>query len=175
MNVAKPLKLYTLEEFELMAKEDGWNYELIEGIIMMSPRPALEHQRISGNIYFELRNALKNSHCKPIQEIDLVLEKNNLIPDLAIICNDDLQGKRYEKAPLIVIEIISPSSVSRDYVTKRYKYAQLGIREYWIVSPEEKCIDVFDFTTDTHMNYCSGDVTSAVLPELVIDLEQIFV
>ena len=36
MNVAKPLKLYTLEEFELMAKEDGWNYELIEGIIMMS-------------------------------------------------------------------------------------------------------------------------------------------
>ena len=174
MNVAKPLKLYTLEEFELMAKEDGLNYELIDGMIMMSPRPALEHQRISGNIYFELRNALKNSHCKPIQEIDLVLENNNLIPDLVVICNDDLQGKRYEKVPLIVIEIISPSSASRDYIIKRYKYAQLGIQEYWIVSPEEKCIDVFDFTTDSHINYCSGTVISTILPELAIDLEQIF-
>ena len=174
MNVAKPLKLYTLEEFERMANEDGLNYELIDGMIMMSPRPALEHQRISGNIYFELRNALKNSHCKPIQEIDLVLENNNLIPDLVVICNDDLQGKRYEKVPLIVIEIISPSSASRDYIIKRYKYAQLGIQEYWIVSPEEKCIDVFDFTTDSHINYCSGTVISTILPELTIDLEQIF-
>jgi len=39
MNVAKPLKLYTLEEFEQMAREDGWNYELIDGLVMMSPRP----------------------------------------------------------------------------------------------------------------------------------------
>lgn len=174
MNVAKPLKLYTLEEFEQMVKEDGWNYELIDGLVMMSPRPSLEHQNISGNIYFELRNILKSASCKPILEFDLVLDKNNLIPDLAVICNDDLKGKRYEKAPIIVIEIVSLSSVSRDYVTKRHKYEQLGIQEYWIVSPDERCIDVFDFTANKHMNYCSGKVKSAVLPEIEIDLEVIF-
>ncbi|MBO5366225.1 MAG: Uma2 family endonuclease [Peptococcaceae bacterium] len=174
MNVAKPLKLYTLEEFEQMAREDGWNYELIDGLVMMSPRPSLEHQSISGNIYFELRNILKGSNCNPIQEIDLVVDKNNLIPDLAVICNDELKGKRYEKAPIIVIEIASFSSISRDYVTKRNKYEQLGIQEYWVVSPDEKCIDVFDFAANKHMNYCSGKVQSSVLPEIEIDLDAIF-
>lgn len=174
MNVAKPLKLCTLEEFEQMSKEDGWNYELIDGIVMMSPRPSLEHQDISGNIYHELRNILKDSNCKPILEFDLVMEKNNLIPDLAIICNDDLKGKRYEKAPIIVIEIASFSSISRDYVTKRNKYEQLGVQEYWVVSPIEKCIDVFNFTANKHINYCSGSVQSAVLPEIEIDLDAIF-
>ena len=40
MNVAKPLKFYTLKEFEELPREDGWNYELIDGVVMMSPRPA---------------------------------------------------------------------------------------------------------------------------------------
>ena len=100
-------------EFEQMEKEDNLNYELIDGMVMMSSRPTLEHQSISGNIYFELRNVLKGMPCKPIQEIELALEENTLIPDLAVICNDDLKGNRYEKAPLIVIEIVSPSSVSK--------------------------------------------------------------
>lgn len=43
MNVAKPLKLYTQDEFEQMEKEANLNYELIDGMVMMSPRPTLEH------------------------------------------------------------------------------------------------------------------------------------
>ena len=39
MNVAKPLKICTLEEFEKLPKEDGWNYELLDGVVMMSPIP----------------------------------------------------------------------------------------------------------------------------------------
>ena len=163
-----------LAEFEQLKKEEHLTYELIDGILMMSPRPSLEHQSISGNIYFELRTVLNHSNCKPIQEIDLVMDKNNLVPDLAVICNDDLKGTRYEKAPMIVIEIASLSSVSRDYVTKRHKYEQLGIQEYWVVSPDEKCIDVFDFTANKHMNYCSGKLISSVLPEIEIDLDAIF-
>lgn len=174
MNVAKPLKLYTQDEFEQMEKEDNFNYELIDGMVMMSPRPTLEHQSISGNIYYELRNVLKGMSCKPIQEIEFVLEGNILIPDLAVICNDDLKGKRYEKAPLIVIEIVSPSSVSRDYILKRRKYEQLGVQEYWIVSPDERCIDVFDFVLNKHRNYCEGLLQSDTLTEIKMDLTAVF-
>ena len=175
MNVAKPLEIKTLTEFETMPKEEGWNYELIDGLVMMSPRPTAKHQVINGNLYSELRHKLKGSRCIPIPEIDLVLEGNNLIPDLMVICNEDITDmKRYEKPPLIAIEIVSPTSASRDHIIKRRKYEQLGIQEYWIVSPEEKCITVFDFVNKNEEMYCEGTVTSFVLPEVVINLEDIF-
>ena len=176
MNVAKPLEIKTLTEFEAMPKEEGWNYELINGLVMMSPRPAARHQIINGNLYSELRHKLKGGNCIPIPEIDLMLKGNNLVPDLMVICNEDIiDMKRYEKPPLIAIEIVSPTSASRDYITKRRKYEQLGIQEYWIVSPEEKCITIFDFVNQNEEMYCEGTVTSFVLPEVVINLEDIFV
>ena len=141
----------------------------------MSLYPVKTLQNISGNLYFEMRNALKNTSYKPIQEIDLALKQDILVPDIMVLCNDDMKGTRQTTPPLIVIEIISPSSMSRDYVTKRYKYAQLGIEEYWIVSPEEKCIWVIHYAEQAEHYYCDGEAKSAVLPELVIDLEQIFI
>lgn len=176
MNVAKPLERKNFAEFEAMPKEEGWNYELIDGIVLMSPRPSSTHQMISGNLYFELRTALKDKNCIPIQEIDLVLKGENFIPDLMVICNENIKDiKRYEKPPLIAIEIVSLSSSSRDHITKRRKYEQLGIQEYWIVSPEERCITVFDFVNKNEAMYCEGTVKSFVLPEIEINLENIFV
>lgn len=152
-----------------MCQDIWFNY------ILMSLYPVKTLQNISGNLYFEMRNALKNTSYKPIQEIDLALKQDILVPDIMVLCNDDMKGTRQTTPPLIVIEIISPSSMSRDYVTKRYKYAQLGIQEYWIVSPEEKCIWVIHYAEQAEHHYCDGEAKSAVLPELVIDLEQIFI
>jgi len=86
-----------------------------------------------------------------------------------------LDSTRYEKPPLIAIEIVSPTSGSRDYITKRRKYEQLGIQEYWIVSPEEKCITVFYFVNKNEAMYCEGTMKSFVLPDVEINLEDIFV
>lgn len=174
MNVAKSLKICTLEEFEKLPKEDGWNYELLDGVVMMSPRPAMQHQIVSGNLYTELRNALRQKNCRPIPEIDLVLEGNNLIPDMMVICNDTFDKKRYEQPPFIVIEIVSPTSSSRDYVSKRNLYEKLNIPEYWVISPEEKCVDVFCFADKKHFQYCDGQLKSCILPEIVITLEDLF-
>ena len=175
MSVAKPLKLYTVEEFEQMEKEEHLTYELIDGVVMMSPRPAKTHQNISGNLYFEMRNALKHTNCKPLQEVDLALNHDIMVPDIMVLCNDNMQGTRQTTPPLIVVEIVSPSSSGRDYMLKRLKYQQLGIEEYWIVSLEEKCIWVIHYAEQAEHHYCDGEAKSAVLPELVIDLEQIFV
>ena len=175
MNVANPLKLYTVEEFEQMEKEEHLTYELIDGVVMMSPRPAKTHQNISGNLYFEMRNALKHTNCKPLQKVDLALNHDIMVPDIMVLCNDNMQGTRQTTPPLIVVEIVSPSSSGRDYMLKRLKYQQLGIEEYWIVSPEEKCIWVIHYAEQAEHHYCDGEAKSAVLLELVIDLEQIFV
>ena len=171
---AEKNQLVALPEFEAMAKNEQLNYELIDGVVLMSPRPSLEHQNVSGHLYFELRQQLKDADCKPILEVDLVLANDSLVPDLMIICDQELQGKRYEKPPLIVMEIISPTSASRDHIIKRRKYEELGIKEYWIISPEEKCVTVFDFTANRHEMYCDGQVRSFVLPAIQITLDDIF-
>lgn len=55
MTLFKEPQSVTLTEFEAMEKQEGLTCELIDGVVMMSPRPAIKHQRISGNIYHELR------------------------------------------------------------------------------------------------------------------------
>lgn len=175
MNVAKPLKRMTFEKFLAEPKQDGLTYEFIDGIVMMSPRPAAKHQKISGKLYAKLLHLLEGKHCEPIQEIDLVLEQQNFVPDLMVVCDENMDDMiRCEKPPLIVVEIISPSSASRDHWVKRKAYKALGIQEYWIISPDEKCITVISFATDESTHYCEGQLKSFVMPEIVIDLNYIF-
>lgn len=176
MNVAKPLNRMTLEEFLNAPQQEGINYELIDGIKMMSPRPAGAHQMISGNLFSELRNILRGKGCGPLLEMDLLLEENNFIPDLMVVCDDINinELKRYEKPPVITIEIVSPSTASIDYFTKRLKYEYLGVQEYWIVSPDEKCIVVINFVTGQQERYCEEQVVSYAIPDIQIDLNKIF-
>lgn len=178
MNVAKPLKLYTLEEFEQMEKDDFSQYELIDGVVMMSPRPALKHQLISANLHAALSPLVKKRGCYILSEIELLLEDDCIVPDLSIICDEIsnfINDMRYQKPPLIVIEIVSPTSVSRDYMLKRSKYEKLGVQEYWIVSPDETCVWVVDYVQNEQYHYCDGQVHSNRFPELAVAIEDIFV
>ena len=176
MTEIKELHRMTLQEFLNEPQQEGYRYELIDGIKMMSPRPAGAHQMISGNLFAELRSILRGKGCGPLLEMDLVLKDNNLIPDLMVVCDDvNLNElKRQEKPPLIAIEIVSPSTVSIDYFTKRLKYEHLGVQEYWIISPDEKCIVVINFITGQQERFCEGQIVSYALPEIQIDLNKIF-
>ncbi len=175
MSGMKALEPICFAEYEAMEKQDGLTYELIDGIVLMSPRPAVKHQRINGNLYFELRKLLDGKNCEPIQEVDLILEENHMVPDLMVVCNDALDGAHFDKPPMIVMEIISPSSGSRDYFVKRRKYGQLGISEYWIISPEEQCIMIIDYANDQEADYCEGTAVSFVMPDIQIELSKVFV
>lgn len=174
MTEIRELQPTSFTEFEAMPKQEGWNYELIDGMVMMSPRPSVAHQSICGNLYVELRSILRGKGCRPMQEIDLVLDGNTFIPDLLVDCTDLSDKKRCEVPPIIAIEILSPATASIDYFVKRHKYELLGVQEYWIVSPEEKCVMVISFTSGKQERYCSGQVESVVLPDIKIDLDKIF-
>lgn len=174
MTEIRELQPTSFAEFEAIPKQEGWNYELIDGMVMMSPRPSVAHQSICGNLYVELRSILRGKGCRPMQEIDLVLDGNTFIPDLLVDCTDLSDKKRCEVPPIIAIEILSPATASIDYFVKRHKYELLGVQEYWIVSPEEKCVMVISFTSGKQERYCSGQVESVVLPDIKIDLDKIF-
>ena len=90
MTLLKELQPVTLAEFEAMEKQEGLTYELIDGVVMMSPRPAANISGLSGRLVAELWHILKGTSCIPIQEIDLILDGQDFVPDLMVICNEDI-------------------------------------------------------------------------------------
>lgn len=90
---------------------------------------------------------------------DVKLSDNPLIivqPDIMIICDKDkLDDKRCNGAPDFVIEIVSNSNPSDDYIRKLYYYKNYGVREYWIVDPKRKIVTV---------NYFEGNIFSVQYP-----------
>lgn len=173
MTEIRELQPTSFAEFDAMPKREGWNYELIDGIVKTSPQPSALHQQVSENIYHKLHSILKEQQHKPLLAAELILQDNYFIPDI-MICQNELNGTRCEKLPLLIVEVINPFTMSRAFITKHCKYKQFGIHEYWIVSPVEKCIAAFDFAAGTENLYYEGQIISTALPEITIKLKNIF-
>lgn len=167
----------SVSDFNKIKTNDENTYELIDGIVSMSPRPNIKHQEIMGNLYLEIGNFFKGKNCKVFTEIEVQFEDNVLIPDISVICgieNTDMQ--RYKKAPEIVIEVISPSSRYTDTFTKLYKYELFGVNEYWIANPDMETITIYNFKNKTNKEYSkSNKLISDVFSELEINLNDIFI
>ncbi|MBQ0058403.1 MAG: Uma2 family endonuclease [Lachnospiraceae bacterium] len=136
---------YTVEDYR--ALPDDLRVELIDGRYYYMEAPTTFHQYIAGSAYAQLVNqiASKGGRCIPfISPIDVRLEMNNktmVQPDVIIVCDPKkVTGRNIEGAPDFVMEVISPSSKSKDYYLKRYKYEVAGTREYWIVDPYAKYV-----------------------------------
>lgn len=170
------LRKLTLSDFNKMKTNDENKYELIDGIVLMSPRPNMKHQEVMSNLHYELRNLLKGKHCKVFTEVELEYNDNVLIPDISIICGlENTNIQRYKKAPEFVIEILSPSSRYTDTFTKLYKYELLGVKEYWIVNPDTEIITIYNFENKTNNEYTKlNKLVSDVFNELEINLHDIF-
>lgn len=130
----------------LAYQEEVWE-ELIDGkLVAMSPRPAVNHNRVCGNIFNIFKNYLNGKECEPFSDgVDLYLsEKDRFIPDFMVVCDPDkIKPNGVYGAPDLVAEVLSPSTSRNDKTRKKDIYAQCGVREYWIVSPEAKFIDQY--------------------------------
>jgi len=169
-------KRFSLVEFNALETKDESKYELIDGIVLMSPRPNYKHQEIMSRLNLEIGAYLRDKHCMVFTEAELELNSDVLIPDLSVICGlDNSDFQRYKKAPEIVIEIISPSSKYTDTFTKLYKYELFGVKEYWIANPKTETITIYNFENKTNIDYCKHEnLTSSVFNDLIINLSNIF-
>lgn len=170
------LKKCSLDDFNNLVTKDEIKYELIDGIVLMSPRPNIKHQKVMSNLHFGLKTYLKGKQCEAFTEIELQFKDNVIIPDISVICNlENTNIQRYKKSPEIVIEIISPSSRYTDTFTKLYKYELMGVKEYWIANPETNSITIYNFKNETSIEFFNMDkITSAVFDDLSINLSEIF-
>ena len=120
-------------------------YELINGEVYMMPRPSINHARIAKKILGIFDRYLKGKRCEAFGEVDVHLgEKDNFIPDVIIVCNPDII--KYDAiygTPDLVVEILSPSTALKDRTIKLATYAKYGVKEYWLVDPRGKSVEVY--------------------------------
>ena len=185
-------KRYTYADYLTWA--DGKTRELIHGFIkMMSPAPRVQHADISYNISWHLGAIIKKNKgkCKvyyapfdvrfPKQgetvddKIDTVVQ-----PDICVICDlSKLDERGCCGAPDMIVEVLSPSTAKKDMTEKFTLYEESGVKEYWIVHPESKAINVFllqeDGKYDAGTTYeFEAKVPIYIFDNHLIDLNDIF-
>jgi len=155
-------EVYTIED--IYALPDGKRAELIDGKIYYMAPPSWGHQRISGYLYHEIYNYIKQNggKCEALAAPFAVFlnddDINYVEPDISVICDrTKLDEKGCHGAPDWIIEIVSPSSKPRDYVKKMLKYGTAGVREYWIVDQEKERVTVYYFEKETIEEYSFGE------------------
>lgn len=132
---------------ENLAYQDEIQEELIDGkVVAMSPRPAFRHNQIAGNLYALFWQYLRGRTCTPVMDgTDVHLtEKDIFVPDMMVVC--DREKIKYDGvygAPDLVVEVLSPSTAKRDKGYKKDVYEKCGVREYWLVEPASKSIEVY--------------------------------
>ena len=112
---------------------------------LMSPRPASRHLRTASNIHGLFWQFLRGKRCEAFFEPDVFLdEETNVVPDVVIVCDKDkIKYNGIHGAPDLVVEVLSPSTAARDRGIKKAAYEKAGVKEYWIVDPSVKSVEVY--------------------------------
>jgi len=175
-------KKYTYEDY--VKTSDDKRYELIDGELLMTPSPFTRHQRISRKIEFILEKFITENNLGEIfyAPCDVYLDNENVVqPDILFISKDRMNiigEKNIQGAPDLTIEIVSENSAYRDMVLKKKLYARSGVKEYWIIIPEEKEIEVYILAENAYKLYATygneSTLESPLLKDLRIGLKEIF-
>ena len=146
-------KGYTTADIE--ALPEGERAELIDGELFRMDAPVRIHQKLLMKLAFEIELYIRKQKgdCEVYPSPFAVYIKNDdwnyVEPDISVICDrDKLDEKGCLGAPDWIIEIASPSSAKMDYERKTALYRESGVREYWIVDPDQKTVTVYDFEND---------------------------
>ncbi len=189
ISVLEPEATYSYADYLKWSFEE--RVELIKGkLFKMSPAPGRGHQAINGNIHGVMWNFLRKKSCKLFaapfdarfpQKIDSTNRETYTVvqPDLCVVCDPEkLDEAGCKGAPDLIVEILSPSTSKKDLNEKFYLYEEFGVKEYWVVYPAEKIIEIFYLVKGRYsrsQKYVDNDlVNSHVLEGLNLSIRDVF-
>lgn len=183
MTITQP-KVWTYEDY-LALPEDGNRYEIIEGVLYVTPAPIADYQYPLGELFALIRNFVKERKLgiawQAPFEVHLSQETRPVQPDVLFIRADNLPpvgAKFFEGVPDLVIEALSPSTLRADKTVKFLAYEKAGVPEYWIVNPTKQSVEVYVLVAGTYQQHgdFSGDdlITSAVLKGFEVIASELF-
>lgn len=180
---------YTFSDVLLWNEDE--RIEIVNGEAFMMAAPSRIHQEVCFELGRQLGNYLEGKPCKVYpapfdvrlfeqdgdssENVDTVVE-----PDISVICDRKKLDKHGCKgAPDLIIEVVSPSTQRRDHLVKLNLYQQAGVREYWIVDPENKTVRVMiqvnGCVLQLHEIYNQNDIAKVnILDGCFIELSKVF-
>lgn len=187
----KSTKRISYEEYMALVESSDQRYELIDGEVYLLASPRFNHQVAVNEIAWHFYNYFKGKPCQPLTSpFDVRLfgyatkfeeDPNVVQPDVMVICDRDkvTEDNKYEGVPSLIVEVLSPSTKSKDMVTKLNLYMKSGVREYWMVDLENKNITQYTFTSEKELedvrSFKEGDaIKSTIFEGLEITLKDIF-
>ncbi|MBI2969149.1 MAG: Uma2 family endonuclease [Gammaproteobacteria bacterium] len=187
MTAVKPRIPYTYEDYRTLPEDMSRRYELMDGELYMVPAPTTRHQRVSRELFSILHRHVTVNRLGEVFycPVDVILGEGDARevaqPDIVFVAAErggiiKLHG--IEGAPDLVVEIVSPGTESRDRGYKMKLYARHGVREYLVVDPDHRVMEIFTpgpqgFVAAARAGSC-GSCASMLLPGLVIPLPDVF-
>ena len=168
-------KLMSLEEFLAWERDQPERYEYAAGVITMMTGASLAHATITMNVAIALRQALRGTGCRPFANDAKVLAGSSVrYPDVAVTCSPFSGADDIVPDPVLVIEVISPSTEREDRGRKKFDYfATPSIQQYAIIEQDARRIDLFTRAGDRWTDeVVEGDATlrlSSVGVEISLD------
>ena len=189
MPLSREEKKYTYADYLTYPEDERW--EIINGIPYLQASPAPIHQETLMELAKQIAVYLTGKTCSIYPapfcvrlpqgfEKDEKEVKNIVEPDISIICDKSkIDTKGCNGAPDMIIEIISPSSIKKDRFVKFNLYEKAGVKEYWIVEPDQKLVSVFLLQKNQRFSrpemYTDEDsIYVSIFPDLIINLSTVF-
>ena len=153
-------KQYTVRDY--MRLEEGAPYQLIRGKLVMSPAPSIKHQETVGTIYRQIANYLEKNLLGKVfcSLIDVHFDEENVLqPDVVFIAQENLKIIRENAiygAPDLIVEVLSSFNSYYDWKEKKGTYSFFGVKEYWIVDPQDKEVVGFRNTDNGFVEFFKG-------------------
>ena len=179
----KNIKL-TVRDYMSITDGDDRRFELIDGELILAPSPVPQHQMISRNLFRMLDDFVASQNLGELlyAPMDVVLSEHDVFqPDILFVSRNRLHiigDRNIQGAPDLVIEILSPSTETRDRGVKLNQYLRYGVREYWIIDPQERTLEVLragNTEFETVRVYPEGaTATSPVLEGIQVEVDRLF-
>ena len=187
----QPARKISYEEYMTLVEASDQRYELIDGEIYLLASPGFTHQVVVNEITGRFYNYFKGKPCRSLTApFDVRLfgfatkfeeDPNVVQPDVVVICDEEKVNadNKYEGIPVLIVEVLSPSTKGKDMAAKLNLYMKSGVREYWIVDAEAKSITRYSFSPErdieSSMFFREGDTIHAASFEgLAIPVKDLF-
>lgn len=155
---------WTVDDLESLP-DDGLQYELIDGVLLVSPAPIPVHQRALRELFLLLHAACPEQLEVFFAPLDWQPDnRTSLQPDLLVVAKDKIGRKRINENLALAVEVLSPSTRRKDMVLKRSKYEDVGVPSYWVVDPDAPSFVAYELVDGRYVEvaHARGDETAEV-------------